>query len=228
MSVAPDLPSVEVSSRRPHPGQAVVIPFPRPARATTAEIIPLPVRPADLDAPADPDMPSFLDPYDLTSDPDLDAGSEAASQARRHPAGAPPVGGRRDEAPVARPRRDRHPAGLRLPRLRFQPVAQARPAVRLTRRGRLVATTVATLAIAGLLTVAGIALGGGAPAAATGSGGPATVPAAVVVQPGDTLWTIAQRVAPDRDTRQVVDDLRRLNSLPTSDLQAGQRLLVRP
>jgi hypothetical protein len=29
----------------------------------------------------------------------------------------------------------------------------------------------------------------------------------VVVQPGDTLWSIAERIAPDRDPRQVVDAL---------------------
>jgi LysM domain len=323
MSVAPDLPSVEVSSRRPSPGQAVVIPFPRPARPATAEIIPLPVRSADPDAPetsgADLDT-------DLDRAHDLDAGSEAASQARRHPAGAPPVRGRRDEPLVARPRPGRHPAGPR--RGLAHPLAAARaaraghpagsarhadrsdhrpgsalhaehpaagrsghrpgsalqaehpagsadrpgprvgsalhaehpaagrsghrvgsalgadelavagelagaaaadlarrPSVRLTRRGRLVVTTVVTLAVAGLLTVLGAGAGGAAPPAPATA---ATGPAAVVVQPGDTLWSIARRVAPDRDTRQVVDDLRRLNALPGTDLEVGQRLLVHP
>jgi Tfp pilus assembly protein FimV len=43
-----------------------------------------------------------------------------------------------------------------------------------------------------------------------------------VVQPGDTLWSIAERIAPDRDPRPVVDALRRANGGP--DLQAGDRL----
>jgi nucleoid-associated protein YgaU len=234
MSVAPDLPSVGVTSRRPGPGQAVVIPFPRPARPATAEIIPLPVRPTDPDAPR-PD--TDLDPG-FVPDTDLDADSEAASQARRPPTGAPPVRGRRDEA-AARPSRDRHPAGLRLPHA-TSTLAAARAAraghpagsasraaeqpVRLTRRGRLVITAIATLAVAGLLTVLGARLGGGDPAPPPSS----AAPAAVVVQPGDTLWSIARRVAPDRDTRQVVDDLRRLNELSSTDLDVGQRLLVHP
>ena len=46
-----------------------------------------------------------------------------------------------------------------------------------------------------------------------------------VVQPGDTLWSIAQRVAPGRDPRPLVDEL----SHRTGDepLRAGQRIDVR-
>lgn len=45
-----------------------------------------------------------------------------------------------------------------------------------------------------------------------------------VVQPGDTLWTIAHRVAPQRDPRAVVDELTlRLGGAP---LQAGQSVDV--
>jgi Tfp pilus assembly protein FimV len=43
-----------------------------------------------------------------------------------------------------------------------------------------------------------------------------------VVQPGDTLWSIAARVAPDDDPRAVVDALRAANC--TADLQVGDRL----
>jgi LysM repeat protein len=56
---------------------------------------------------------------------------------------------------------------------------------------------------------------------------PTNAPAVVVVQPGDTLWSIARRIAPDRDARLVVADLRRLNALPSADLEVGQRLQVR-
>jgi LysM repeat protein len=57
---------------------------------------------------------------------------------------------------------------------------------------------------------------------------PATAPAEVVVAPGETLWSIAERVAPDRDPRGVVDQIRRINHLPSGDVQAGQTLLLRP
>jgi LysM repeat protein len=56
---------------------------------------------------------------------------------------------------------------------------------------------------------------------------PSTAPAVVVVQPGDTLWTIAERVAPERDPRDIVTELRRRNGLPSADVRAGQRLRLR-
>jgi Tfp pilus assembly protein FimV len=46
-----------------------------------------------------------------------------------------------------------------------------------------------------------------------------------VVQPGDTLWSIARRVAPGRDPRPVVDGMVEANDLH-GGLQAGQELSV--
>jgi predicted Zn-dependent protease len=46
----------------------------------------------------------------------------------------------------------------------------------------------------------------------------------VVVRPGDTLWTIAQRVAPDSDPRKVVDDLAAERG--TADVRAGDTIRV--
>jgi LysM domain len=46
-----------------------------------------------------------------------------------------------------------------------------------------------------------------------------------VVQPGDTLWSIARRIAPGRDPRPVVDEMVKANDL-RSGLQAGQELVV--
>ena len=46
----------------------------------------------------------------------------------------------------------------------------------------------------------------------------------VVVRPGDTLWTIAQRVAPDSDPRQVVDDLAAERG--TADVRAGDTIRI--
>jgi len=50
----------------------------------------------------------------------------------------------------------------------------------------------------------------------------------VVVQPGDTLWTIADRTAPDRDPREVIYQIREINGLPDASIQIGQRLAVPP
>jgi hypothetical protein len=46
----------------------------------------------------------------------------------------------------------------------------------------------------------------------------------LVVQPGDTLWSIAQRLDPGRDPRPLVDALARANG--GTALQAGQRIVV--
>lgn len=46
----------------------------------------------------------------------------------------------------------------------------------------------------------------------------------VTVQAGDTLWAIAQRLAPGRDPRPVVDALTRANG--GSQVQAGQQVVI--
>jgi hypothetical protein len=45
-----------------------------------------------------------------------------------------------------------------------------------------------------------------------------------VVQPGDTFWSIVQRLQPESDPRPVVDRLVRANGGPL--LQAGQRVVL--
>ena len=89
--------------------------------------------------------------------------------------------------------------------------------VRLTRRGVVVlALAVATLCV-GLVVTAWLS----APNAAAG---PPPQPATVVVHDGDTLWSIATRIAPDRDPRAEVADLQRRNHLVGVELAAGQVL----
>ena len=91
--------------------------------------------------------------------------------------------------------------------------------LRLTSRGRrAIATLVLGLAGA-LLWLAAHS----APApAATGR-----APAMVTVRSGDTLWSIAARVAPQTDPRAEVDALLRLNDLRGPALVPGQVLRTR-
>jgi nucleoid-associated protein YgaU len=141
---------------------------------------------------------------------------------------AVPEPGRWDEAatPVVEPGTGRvhRPAGPVPPRpVGPRVVRPAAGGLRLTRRGRLVAAA-AVLLIA-VLTLIGVAarvgpLTGTAPV-------PASAPAQVVVAPGDTLWSIAERVAPQRDPRAVVTRIRELNGLGSGDVHAGQILLLR-
>jgi hypothetical protein len=46
----------------------------------------------------------------------------------------------------------------------------------------------------------------------------------VVVQPGDTLWSIASSVDDERDVREVIDEIQELNDLAGVDLVPGQVL----
>ena len=47
-----------------------------------------------------------------------------------------------------------------------------------------------------------------------------------VVQAGDTLWSIAERVSPGEDQRRVVDALAEANGVRAGDLVPGQTLVV--
>jgi hypothetical protein len=70
-------------------------------------------------------------------------------------------------------------------------------------RRRVIVVLVA-VALVFVMARAGAALGGSTPAAPERH--PAHV-ASTVVRPGDSLWTVAERLAPDRDPRPVVDAL---------------------
>lgn len=104
-----------------------------------------------------------------------------------------------------------------------QPAGMVVPgaALRLTRRGML-ALVLATLAVGALvLLVAHLS------APAVSAAHPQVAAGGVItVEPGDTLWSIAGQLAPDRDPRAVVDQLQRANSLHRVSLTPGQTLNV--
>lgn len=84
-------------------------------------------------------------------------------------------------------------------------------------RRRVVAAGLA-LAVLGIARQAGATLGGDS--LATPERRPQVI--SYVVQPGDTLWSIAQRVAPGDDPRAVVDAIR--ESRDTDTLYAGETI----
>ncbi|MBW4042405.1 MAG: LysM peptidoglycan-binding domain-containing protein [Acidobacteria bacterium] len=94
-----------------------------------------------------------------------------------------------------------------------------RPArLRLTRRGRVVLVVLpALLALSGALLAA-------APGAAEAA--PRDAPRTVVVGTGDTLWTIAERIAPGADPRVTVAAIERANGLAGARLDAGTTLVL--
>ena len=100
-------------------------------------------------------------------------------------------------------------------------VSAASAPLRLTRRGMAVLAVLTAAVGAALVWAATLS----APHAATGPA--ASAPATVTVRAGDTLWALASRVAPDRDPRAEVADLRRINHLTDPTVTPGQTLRVR-
>jgi hypothetical protein len=92
--------------------------------------------------------------------------------------------------------------------------------VRLTRRGWLVLAVIAALAVAGLVLAGASAAQASSPAVAHAG------QSRVFVQPGDTLWSIAQRTDPGTDPQAVVAGIMRDNHLSTAAVNVGQRLWV--
>jgi hypothetical protein len=99
------------------------------------------------------------------------------------------------------------------------------PALRLTRRGRIVVAAMAALLVAALSL---IAAGAAQAISHTGPAHPAGSAnlAQVVVQPGQSLWSVAESADPNADTRLVIQQITELNSLNGDTVFAGQRLWV--
>ena len=105
--------------------------------------------------------------------------------------------------------------------------AATRAPVRLTRRGRIVlgGLTLACLTVAVLLIT--LLASGGAQATNHGQVGAGLQGMhQVVVQPGQTLWSIAAAAEPTADTRMVVQEIMTANALDSADISAGQLLWV--
>ena len=116
------------------------------------------------------------------------------------------------------------------PHLRVVRETPAPPAtrVRLTRRGRTVVKILVTLAILLVVSLAGLAAA--AKVQAAGSGAPAGSVhrhlTAMVVRPGESLWSLAMQAQPTADPRVVVQEIIDINALPGSTVWAGERLWV--
>lgn len=96
--------------------------------------------------------------------------------------------------------------------------------LRVTMRGRRVIAATAALPAVVALTVAMVS--GGAALASPAGGAPTASFATVTVMSGESLWEIAQEIAPHHDPRDVVAGIVRLNALDTVTVTAGQALAV--
>jgi nucleoid-associated protein YgaU len=94
--------------------------------------------------------------------------------------------------------------------------------VRLTRRGRLARTLLVLSLAVVLASVFGFKAGAGTPEQV----GTPTAFIQVTVAPGDTLWSLASRLADGGDVRSLVDEIASVNSLESVEVQAGQKLRI--
>ncbi|MBX3104533.1 MAG: LysM peptidoglycan-binding domain-containing protein [Microbacteriaceae bacterium] len=92
--------------------------------------------------------------------------------------------------------------------------------LRITRRGRFVLAVIA-IAIAG--SVAALSISNSAIATAGLTSDDFQY---VTVQPGETLWQLAESIAPSADPRDVIADLVRLNGIEGSTIHPGQELAI--
>jgi hypothetical protein len=102
--------------------------------------------------------------------------------------------------------------------------ASAPTRLRLTRRGRIVFTTLGAVPLVAwaVITVLG---SGGAAADAGAELGERTFEY-ITVHQGDSLWAIAESIAPHGDPREVIDEIIRLNGLDDAMVEPGQRLAL--
>ncbi|MFB3977475.1 LysM peptidoglycan-binding domain-containing protein [Microbacterium proteolyticum] len=96
--------------------------------------------------------------------------------------------------------------------------------LRLTTRGRRVFAFLAALPIVVVLSIA--VVGGGAALASSDNGTASGAFTEITVMSGETLWSIAEDVAPGSDPRDVVAEITRLNALENGSVAAGQRIAL--
>lgn len=96
------------------------------------------------------------------------------------------------------------------------------PALRLTRRGRMLVTALSVLVFGSAIVVLGLRVAG---VLEPGPDFSHTVP--VQVAPGQTLWSIAQETNPTQDPATVVEKIADLNKLSSpADVVPGQMLQI--
>ncbi len=134
----------------------------------------------------------------------------------------------------SRPAYPAWPVGTRpvavLPSVSNRPGAGVRPTAAVYHRRRVVAlvllVAVSAIVLLGISTVGARVLGAtatAAPVVASAPGASTAGPARIhVVQPGDTLWTIARSMQPEGDVRPLVDQLAERHG--GAGLRVGERL----
>ena len=92
--------------------------------------------------------------------------------------------------------------------------------IRLTRRGRRVVALLAIIPIALTFLLIGMR------SAVATDGTVQSETQSVVVKPGQSLWDVAVAISPNTDPRETIWLIQQLNTMETSEVLAGQALIV--
>ena len=95
----------------------------------------------------------------------------------------------------------------------------------LTNRGRTVIMVSALIVATSSFAATFSAFTGAAASTASISAAP-VVAEQIIVQPGESYWSIARAIAPGRSTQDVIDQIHELNPFEGATLQAGTKILV--
>jgi hypothetical protein len=98
---------------------------------------------------------------------------------------------------------------------------RATPRLRITARGRAVLTGIVALPFVAIIWV--LVLNGGGAVATGESGRPLE---SVTVLSGQSLWEVAEDLAPEEDPREVIADFVAVNTLVSAEVRPGQQLDV--
>ena len=96
--------------------------------------------------------------------------------------------------------------------------------LRLTPRGRRLARTV--IVLMAVLTALVLSVTSRSSSVEAGNAPAEVATTTVVVQPGQTLWTVARSIAPNADVRDTVARIQGLNGITGSSVRPGQQLVV--
>ncbi|MCU1635800.1 MAG: Conserved rane protein [Cryobacterium sp.] len=102
------------------------------------------------------------------------------------------------------------------------PLPTSTTRLHLTPRGRAVFTTLAATPL--IIAALAFAINDGGAFATSDSAG--ITFDYVTIQSGQSLWQLAESVAPSADPRDVIAEIVSLNQLPAEDVQPGQRLAL--
>lgn len=121
-------------------------------------------------------------------------------------------------APAALPKQANRPNHLVL--VQDYPQKPVKQPIRLTRRGRRVVALLALIPIAVTFLLIGMRSVQASDASA------AAMNTVIVVKPGQSLWDVATSINPTKDPRETIWIIQQLNSMGTSEVMAGQELIV--